>query len=92
MSFQGAQSGNVFNQKISGGLGLAYNFDEDFSVGVTLELLSYRKPKEFLLELGDTVIMENGNPVTSLDITDNRYFFDKYATTLAIKFIYKLTK
>jgi hypothetical protein len=91
-TFQGAQSGSVFNQKISGGLGVSYNFTEDVAIGLTYELLSYRKPKDFLINNEGTSLSENGNPVNSLDISDNRYFFDRYANTLSIKIIYKLTK
>lgn len=89
---QGAQSGNIFNQKISGGLGISYNFSEDFSIGLTYELISNRTPKDFLIDLDGQEILENGQTLTTLDITDNNYFFDKYISTLSFKFIYKLTK
>ncbi len=91
-TLQGAQSGNIFNQKISGGLGISYNFSEDFSIGLTYELISNRTPKDFLIDLDGQEILENGQTLTTLDITDNNYFFDKYISTLSFKFIYKLTK
>ncbi|MEM7186156.1 MAG: hypothetical protein AAF466_05815 [Bacteroidota bacterium] len=91
VTLQGAQSGTVFNQQISGGLGLAYNFDENVSIGLTYELNSFRKPKEFLENLEGQQVMEKGNAISTLDISDNNYFFNKYASTLSLKVIYKLT-
>ncbi|WP_024772141.1 hypothetical protein [Aquimarina macrocephali] len=92
ITLQGAQSGNVFNQKISGGLGVSYNFTEDFSIGLTYELISSRSPKDFLIQSSGKEIQENGETVTALDITNNEYFYDKYLGTVSFKFIYKLTK
>ncbi len=91
VTLQGAQSGNVFNQKLSGGLGVAYNFNEDFSIGLSYELNSYRKPKDYLIELEGNEIIENGEQLKSLDISNNNYFYDYYASIISLKFIYKLT-
>ncbi len=38
VTLQGAQSGSVFNQKISGGLGFANNLSEDFLLALQGEL------------------------------------------------------
>ncbi len=91
-TFQGAQSGNVFNQKLSGGLGLSYNFSEDFGIGICYEMLSYRKPKDFLLDMEGQELQVGGTAVTTIDTNDNDYYYDRYAGTLAFKVIYKLTK
>ncbi len=88
---QGSEVGSIFNQKISGGLGIAYNFDENFSVGLSYELVSYRKPKDFLLAEEGNTIKANGQTLAALDIEDNNFYYDKYASTLSLKFIYKLT-
>lgn len=87
-----AQTGSIFNQKISGGLGISYNFDKNVAIGLAYELISYRKPKDFLVALKGTEILENGTAKTSLDITDNTYYYDRYAGTISLKVIYKLTK
>ncbi|MFD2727757.1 hypothetical protein [Hyunsoonleella rubra] len=87
-----AQTGSIFNQKISGGLGISYNFDRNVAIGLAYELISYRKPKDFLLNLKDSEIMENGTSISSIDTSDNTYYFDRYAGTLSLKLIYKLTK
>lgn len=91
VTFNEAQSGNIFNQKMSGGLGLSYNMDEHVAFGLSYELISYRKPKDFLLEQNGQALMTNGNAITSIDTSDNTYFFDRYAGTLSFKVIYKLT-
>lgn len=91
VTFQGATSGSVFNQKLSGGLGLAYNLDNDISIAISYELNSYRKPKDFLMSQLGQVININGNDVTNLDENDNNYFYDRYAGTIGLKVIYKLT-
>nr|WP_321237067.1 hypothetical protein [uncultured Psychroserpens sp.] len=90
-TFNEAQNGSIFNQKISGGLGVSYNFNEDVAIGLSFELLSYRKPKDFLRELSGQEVTENGEAIESIDISDNNYFFDRYANTFSLKIIYKLT-
>lgn len=92
VTLKGAESGNVFNQKISGGLGISYSFSKDFSLGLSYEMISYRKPKDFLLSLEGQEIQSNGEAVKAIEISDNNYYFDRYAGTLALKVIYKLTK
>ena len=92
VTLKGAESGNVFNQKISGGLGISYSFSKDFSLGLSYEMISYRKPKDFLLSLKGQEIQSNGETVKAIEISDNNYYFDRYAGTLALKIIYKLTK
>ncbi len=92
VTLKGAESGNVFNQKISGGLGISYSFSKDFSLGLSYEMISYRKPKDFLLNLEGQEIQSNGEAVKTIEISDNDYYFDRYAGTLALKIIYKLTK
>ncbi|WP_431158758.1 hypothetical protein [Winogradskyella poriferorum] len=91
VTFNEAQSGNIFNQKMSGGLGLSYNMDEHVAFGLSYELISYRKPKDFLLEQNGQALMTNGSAITSIDTSDNTYFFDRYAGTISFKVIYKLT-
>ncbi|AUP81013.1 hypothetical protein [Flavivirga eckloniae] len=92
VTLKGAESGDVFNQKISGGLGISYSFSRDFSLGLSYELISYRKPKDFLLNLEGQEIQVNGETVNAIEISDNNYYYDRYAGTLAFKIIYKLTK
>lgn len=91
-TFQGAQSGTVFNQKLSGGLGFSYSYTEDFSIGLSYEMISYRKPKGFLIDLEGQELQVGDTGITTIDITDNKYYFDRYAGTVSLKIIYKLTK
>ncbi|WP_298903726.1 hypothetical protein [uncultured Psychroserpens sp.] len=90
-TFNESQNGSIFNQKISGGLGISYNFNEHVAIGLSYELLSYRKPKDFLRALSGQEVLENGEAIESIDISDNNYFFDRYANTFSLKIIYKLT-
>lgn len=90
-TFSEAQSGSIFNQQVSGGLGMSYNINEDVAFGLSFELISYRKPKDFLIQLNGQEVIVNNNIITSLDISDNNFFFDRYASTLSLKIIYKLT-
>lgn len=92
VTLSGAESGEVFNQKISGGLGISYSFSPDFSIGLSYELISYRKPKDFLLALEGQEIQSNGQTLQTIEISDDNYYFDRYSGTLAFKIIYKLTK
>ena len=92
LTFNGAESGEVFNQKLSGGLGLSYSFSPDFSIGLSYELISYRKPKNFLINLEGQEVQSNGETLNTIEVSDNNYYFDRYASTLSLKVIYKLTK
>lgn len=92
LTFSEAESGNVFNQKISGGLGVSYSLSPDFAIGLSYELISYRKPKNFLIDLNGQEVQSNGTTIESIELSDNDYYFDRYAGTVAFKIIYKLTK
>ncbi len=91
VTFNEATTGSIFNQQISGGLGLSNNMNEHVAFGLSYELVSYRKPKDFLLDLEGQTVNAGENPVTSLDSNDNRFFYDRYAGTISFKVIYKLT-
>lgn len=90
-TFTEAQSGGIFNQQISGGFGVSYNINKDVAVGLSYELISYRKPKDFVQGLEGEILTVNDQPVTDLDISNNTYFEDYFANTLSLKLIYKLT-
>ncbi|PWH83054.1 hypothetical protein DIS18_00420 [Algibacter marinivivus] len=92
VTLKGAESGSTFNQKLSGGLGLSYSFSSDFAIGLSYELISYRKPKDFLINQEGQEIQVNGEALKSIEISNDAYYFDRYAGTLALKIIYKLTK
>lgn len=91
VTFSGAASGSTFNQQISGGLGISYNFNENFAIGLTYEVSAFRQPKDFLIESEGETILIGEMPLTSLNVDDNRFFKTQYNGLIAFKFIYKLT-
>lgn len=88
--FNDAVSNTVFNQKISGGLGLSYNFTPTLSVGASLELTSVIQPRDFLIDLNDQEIMVNNEVVKSLDTSNSIFFKEEYLPSMSIKLIYKI--
>lgn len=90
-TFSEAQTGSIFNQQISGGFGFSYNINKDVAIGMSFELINYRKPKDFVLDKADETLLVNNEALTTLDISNNTYFKDHFASTLSLKLIYKLT-
>lgn len=88
--FNNAISNTIFNQKISGGLGLSYSFTPTLSVGASLELNSAIQPRDFLIDLNDQEIMIDNEALKSLDTSDNNFFKEEYLPSVAIKLIYKI--
>jgi hypothetical protein len=91
VSFNSAATGSIFNQKIDGGVGIGYRINEDFQIALTIEMLSIRQPRDFLVNnYQDKVIEINKQPVTTLNLDDNDYFRDRYMGSASLKFIYMI--
>ncbi len=93
VTFNSAGTGSIFNQKIDGGLGLGYRINDNFQLALTAEMISYRQPREFLInDYNDKEIkMPNGDLVSSINQDDNNYFRDKYMPALSFKFFYLIS-
>ena len=90
LEFTNNQIGSVFNKPIDGGLGFAYGFgpDKNFAVAITYERISVRRPTTFILDREGEKIIDNGQVITSLDKTDNRYYIDSGLNGGSVKFIF----
>jgi len=90
VTFNSSATGSIFNQKIDGGLGFGYRINDNFQLALTYEMISYRQPRQFLLDNYNeqTLKSPNGDIITSINPDDNNYFQDKYMQSLSIKFFY----
>jgi len=90
VTFNSTASGSIFNQKVDGGLGLGYRINDNLQFALTYEMISYRQPREFLLDNFNEQILKtpNGDIITSINPDDNNYFSDKYMPSLSFKFFY----
>ncbi len=90
VSFNSAATGSLFNQKIDGGLGLGYRVNDNFQIAMTYEMISYRQPRQFLMDNYNDKILSNasGDVISSINIDDNDYFRDKYMSSISLKFFY----
>ncbi|MBP2833486.1 hypothetical protein J8281_14925 [Aquimarina sp. U1-2] len=100
--FNGAINNTIFNQKISGGLGIAYSINPSLSLGFSFELNSIVQPRNFLANQegneiiairettidGETTI--NEETLTALDITNSKFFKEEYLPSISVKLIYKI--
>lgn len=93
VTFNSAATGSLFNQKLDGGLGLGYRVNDNFQLALTYEMISYRQPREFLLNNYNDKILTNpsGDIVPSINIDDNDYFRDKYMPSISFKFFYLIS-
>ena len=92
-TFNSGQEGSgLFNQKIDGGLGLGYTFNEDIQLAVTYEMISIKQPRSFIKELEGQKITIDGEDLKELDISDSKYFTDKYVPSISVKVVYVLNK
>lgn len=93
VSFNSAATGSLFNSKIDGGLGLGYRVNDNFQIAMTYEMISYRQPRQFLLDNYNEQVLKtpNGDIITSINPDDNNYFRDKYMPSLSLKFFYLIS-
>lgn len=90
LTYTSAYTGlSFFNKGIDGGIGLAYKTDDNFFIGLVWDFISLRQPMDEIKALRNTQLFEGGGtePVTSLDINDDRYFYNKYVQAISLKFI-----
>jgi hypothetical protein len=90
VSFNSASSGSLFNQKIDGGLGIGYRVNDNFQFSLTYEMISYRQPRQFLLDIyNDKELRDvDGKLISSINADNNDYFTDKYMPSISFKFFY----
>lgn len=93
LTFSDAASGNVFNQRLDGGLGLGKFISEQLQLAITYEMISVRQPRDFLVkEMQGKPLIVNRQILSSLDKNDNDFFTDNYLPALSIKFVYVLSQ
>ncbi|MCF0061363.1 hypothetical protein MUK70_19170 [Dyadobacter chenwenxiniae] len=91
-TFNSALGGaGLFNQKLDGGLGIGYTFGDNVQIAATYEMLSFRQPRDYLLNYEGKKIIVNRSPLTSLQPDNNDFFGDKYYPSVSLKVIYTLT-
>ena len=85
-----SQLGTTFNKSIDGGFGIAYSLDKEyqFVVAATYERTSTRRPQKWVIENEGKPIIVDGEPLTSIDISDDTYYIDTGLNAWSIKFIY----
>ncbi len=90
ITFNSAASGSAFNQKIDGGFGIGYKISDNLQLAVTGEMISYRQPRQFLLDgYNDKILTApTGEVISSINPDDNNYFRDKYMPAISFKFFY----
>jgi hypothetical protein len=90
VSFNSAGTGSLFNQKVDGGLGLGYRINDDFQLALTAEMISYRLPRDFLInDYNDKLLTDtNGKVVTAINYGNNDYFVDRYMLYILFKLLY----
>lgn len=76
----------VFNRSIEGGMGLAWQLGDDFALAATVERVFSRRPLSFVTP-GEQLKVD-GTVLTTIDISDNRFFVDDHLTAWSIKFVY----
>jgi hypothetical protein len=87
--FAGNNAITVSNKALEGGGGLGWRINPNFSFGWTLERISRREPRAYLLKrLGQKVPGPNG-VVTQISTTDNTFYRDANLAAFAIWFIYR---
>ena len=93
VSFNSAATGSSFNQKIDGGLGLAYRINDNFQLALTYEMISQRQPRDFLIKnyKDEELKTSNGTIINSITPDDNDYFYDKYIPSVSFKFFYLIS-
>jgi hypothetical protein len=93
VSFNSAATGSLFNQKIDGGLGLGYRINDNFQLSLTGEMISYRQPRQFLLDSYNEQILRtpDGEIISSINPDDNNYFRDRYMPSISFKFFYLIS-
>jgi hypothetical protein len=82
----GAENISTFNESIEGGGGLAVRLSDEFSVGMTVERVFSRRLRSFVAHGAPLVVQ--GDTITSLSRTDDRFFRDDNLTALSFKFLY----
>jgi hypothetical protein len=87
-----ADAAAEFNKNIEGGVGLAWRFNEDFGIALTVERAFSRSLRDGLLSTDagkPTVLYEaKDKTITAIDIKDSRFFYDENLTAVSLKFIY----
>lgn len=90
VTFNSAATGSAYNQKLDGGLGLGYRINDNMQLACTFEMISYRLPRQYLLdEYRDKTLTDAaGKTVTSISADDDNYFASRYLPSVSIKFFY----
>lgn len=88
--FTNDEVGTVFNKAIDGGMGFAIAFgdDKNFALAATYERISIRRPTQYLLDNSGKKLYENGEIITTIDYTNNKYYIDSGLNGMSIKFVF----
>ena len=88
-TFNEASNGSIFNKQIDGGLGIGYRLDDHFQIALAYEMISFRQPKQFLIDQYQGKVINVGDQkLISLDEKDNNFFHNKYVGSISLKLIY----
>ena len=93
VAFNSAASGSAYNQKLDGGVGVGFRLNDNVLLAATFEMLTYRTPRDFLLEDGrrnQVLTGPGGTPITTLSQDDDAYFINRYQPSVSLKFFYLL--
>jgi hypothetical protein len=84
----GSENLSTFNKSIEGGFGIAFRVATDFALGATIERKFSRRLRDFVKP--NSVLVVDGDTITTLTKDDNRFFRDDNLTALSFKFLYFL--
>ena len=88
-----ASDGNfqsIFNQKIEGGMGLAWRFSDEFAIGAGYEFIFHRRIRDYVFNSVGKQITVQGNVLTELDESDDSLFRSDNVHAWTVKFIFYL--
>jgi hypothetical protein len=84
---------NLYNQKIDGGLGIGYEFNENIFVIGTFEFLSVKQPRDYFVNQykdKNKQLLIEGSPLKTLNYDDKNIFTDKYVPAISLKLVFGL--
>lgn len=84
---------NLYNQKIDGGLGIGYEFNENIFVIGTFEFSSVKQPRDYFINQyrdKNKQLIIDGNPLKTFNYDDANIFTDKYMPAISLKLVFGL--
>ena len=90
LTFNSAATGSVFNKRLDGGLGVGYRLNDELQIAATFEMISYRLPRDFLVDESRDKVINNaaGTPITTILPENSDYYADRYLPSVSLKLFY----